>query len=302
MPYFDVKKVSSPYLPDSIGARSINLMCALLKGISYNRLYSGPFHYTPAANPSNDRKVPQSPLEIIIQNVQNLDQDLKVGATDNTFDVTSKLVGANGALSRIKTDLEGGGYPDIRLETLFYTDPASLPNGPEKDGYLSVITHLEGVHNTGVPGGDQMYHFCVPFLTMRSPGHFPAPGTTARPKRAPSSTEVELFLSILGDMEMRELYDKRPNHNPLHRSAAKNALDCCILKEHRPRQDRPIWNSSSDDLTVFGTDGNNRHCAGVGVGCQSCGTTGGQPNHPDDWCNQYTQGDVIYCTLGSDYH
>lgn len=312
MPYFDVRNVRPGSIRDGIGTRSINLMCAILGDITYNELYAGSFHYTPQANPG---PVPPpipgpgpglSVLDRIIRNVDALDPALQIGATTGNLIVKDKLIGLGGAFIRIKYGLAALGYPDIQLKTLFYTDLQTIGDEKLRNGYLLIIAALENVHEfpQGDPNMDQMFHFCVPFLTIQM-GRIPADGTLPRPKRAPTASEFNNdFLAILGDLKMYQLYDVYQDDYQRRRDAAKRALDRCILREHG-RQNRPSLLATQQRVDLLHTFGNNKHCASAtpdpGTRCYSCPSP---PNdHPEDWCNDYQDEEgVWYCSLGSDYH
>ncbi|MBX3179688.1 MAG: hypothetical protein KF886_20230 [Candidatus Hydrogenedentes bacterium] len=289
MTYFDVKKVTTTAtdLPDTIGSRSINLMCAILKGIPYNTLYNTHLH-TPPTNPPSSTL-----LDTLIDNVSALPPNLDVGATENNPIVKSRLVGTNGALVRIRDEAVRLGYPRLKLKKLFYINPDAEIETPQMKLAKFIISELENVHKIKQgDNGDQMYHFCVPFLTFQK-GRKP-PHEEGRPRKYyPEKNDLEYFLAKLGDLEMEDLYGHyRSADYDGRRKAARKALERCVLKEYRPKDTRP---KPGNGIGPDGSDGNSRYCAGAGSGCRGC-------DHPDDWCNDYEQDGKTYCSLGSDYH
>jgi hypothetical protein len=313
---FDVKTTNpNKTIHDSIASRSINLMCAITEGLTYTDIYAKSFHYTPTTGrgqspplvvPVNDPRT-ISPLDKMIQNIYRIyrldrNSTLLKGASNEDRIVHDRLIGANGALLHIKYGLVRQNYPDLRLGKLFHTMVAEIPE-PEKAGLALIITELEQLHDYDMvdPLKDQMYHFCAPFLTIQN-NRIPVAPRVTHPKRMPTQGEFEDrsgFLGVLGGLRMQQLYDVNVTDYATNRAAAKNALNRCILKEYRPTDSKP----PQPPGPVMGTDGNNMHCESDnngGTHCVSCGTN---PEHPDDWCNDYedTNG-VSHCSLGSDYH
>jgi len=301
MPYFDVKQIARRKIYDGIGPRSINLMCAMLEGITYNQLYGEPFHHRPGSG------VPPSTLDRMIDNINNLHLELQRGAATEDRIVVDKLAGESGAFVNIRNKFVEQGYPELRLRTLFYQDPThGTTQADEVARYM--IEQFEAVHTPDSSGEDQMYHFCVPFLTVRK-GRIPLAGTTPRPKRAPQTADLDEFLQHFGVLTMRHLYDVYTRDYCTRRPAAQRALDRCILKEHgRPNRPTftlvaPVEGAPEADETGqvlstgvrTGADGDYHYCGGTGTGCLEC-------EHQDDWCNDFISGGTIYCSLGSDTH
>ncbi len=286
--YFDVKDVGRGLMTDSIGARSINLMSAILDGITYNRLYDEVLH----RRRGNDASL--TLLEQIIENVDGLPCDLQVGATTDDHIVIERLAGRNGVFIQIRDLLEYADYPNIKLKHIFYEDIHGGIDTKNEIIMQVIVSLLDGVHHPDGNGEDQMYHFCVPFLTIQK-NRIPAdiPNSRRPPKSKPDKRAFDDFLKDLGDLEMKQLYNGYHVNYDERRNAAKRALDRCILKEHG-RQHRPQWRGPGP----FAADGNNMHCGGVGTGCVSCG----DPGHPDHWCNDYEENNTMYCSLGSEYH
>jgi len=291
--YFDIKCLEPGIIHDSIGARSVNLMCAILNDITYNELYTSVFHEE--RRPGD----PETILDRIINNIDNLHEDLQVGATTDDKIVIERLAGRNGVFVQIRDILVYADYPKVRLGDLFHKNIHSGIDTKNEIIMQMIVSILDGVHRPDESNEDQMYHFCVPFLTIqknRIPTHDPH---SKKPKKSkPDQDAFKEFLKVLGDHTLRHMYDGTLHSNHTYsdqRQAAKRALDRCILKEHG-RLHKP-----GPRAGVTTSDGNNRHCeansSGTGSHCETCA-----PEHPDDWCNQYTSGGTTYCSLGSDYH
>lgn len=288
-PYFDVRtKTTSPQpIPDSIATRSINLMCAILDGITYGELYDTTFH------DDSDNSI----LDRLIVNANNLHRDLQIDASGNVYNITAVLAGNAGVFVQIRTILEATGYPKFDLKELFTTKIYGGITTRKKLVFQIIVGLLEEVH-TPPPGSneDRMYHFCVPFLTIQKER---VPSGSVPPKSSPNENDIDYFIDNLGDLEMKDFYQEfveQPNKptRTKRREVSKHALAHCIFKEYgRPHK----------PLIVAGADGNNMHCEEDGNGGHHCVTCGGNPaTHPEHWCNDYVQGNVNYCTLGSDYH
>jgi len=263
MTYFDVRKMP-PGTSDCIATRSINLMCALLKGIDYRTLYAKPFYDSSGA----------SALDGIIRNINALDPALQVGATTNTPIVIDKLAGTNGAFVQIKKSLSAEGAPPITLGELFHMPRVANPSDDVNKLKNLIVDTLDGVHTAS---NDQMYHFCVPFLAIQ---------LTRLPsgKRGPTDTEFGDFIDVLGGKTMQQFYDTP--YTPGERTAAIKARRLCILKEKRPDGSKP------PETALDGQGGNSRKCQN-----NTCVTS----SNPEDWCSVVTFSDgSTGCALGSD--
>lgn len=263
MTYFDVRKMP-PGTSDCIATRSINLMCAILKGIDYKTVYAKPFYDSNGA----------SALDGIIRNINALHPDLQVGATSNTPIVIDKLAGPNGAFVQIRQRLSANGAPPVILGELYHQPRVASPG--DELGKLKnfIVDTLDGVHSAV---NDQMFHFCVPFLAIQL-GRLPSG------KRGPTQVEFEEFINVLGDKTMQQFFDAP--YTPNERQAAVNARRRCIFKEQRPNNARP-------PLVAF------EHKEGNSMKCQNntCVTS----TDPDDFCSQITLPDGSpACSLGSD--
>lgn len=258
--YFDVKKLP-PYTSDCIATRSINLMCAILRGITYKELYDTPFH---------DRSG-NSPLDRIIFHINNLHPDLQVGATGNSRIVIPILAGTGGAFARIRLVLNEPGTPEIKLGDLFHQKRLhpTLHTGLKLKNFI--VDTLESVHTST---NDPMYHFCVPFLKIQL--------DSTRPR--PTEPEYRRFITKLGHKTLQDFYESP--YNDEERNAAIAARQLGIFKEKRPQGSKP------GGPTTKTKDGNQRHC--VNGAC--CGS-----NDPEDWCNSVIINGNEACALGSDY-
>ena len=236
MSHYDVREQFSHGDPlktaDTIAIRSINLMCALLKGVSYNQLYRLPFHDNTA----------NSTLDKIIGNVQALPAILQRGATDNSTIVFDTLGGPTGALMEIRAVINREETHGLSLGSLFYKR-AEHHTEPDRTVLMEIVRILDGVHSRV---DDQMIHFCTPFISMQM-------------KYTNYTTEgaVTDFLDVLGDRNIRDFYDDYQRIDG-EREAAKLAIDFGILKD-RGRPGRPVRHRSHD--------GNARKCQPGGGGC-----------------------------------
>ena len=259
MPYFDVRQFP-PYTRDCIATRSINLMCAVLHCIKYEQLYDQPFH-----DGSEN-----STLNKIIENINNLHPDLQRGATSNERIVIPMLAGLGGAFVRIRSVLSIPGTPEIRLGELFYRKRVHPTTNVEQVLKNFIVDSLESVHTAL---NDQMFHFCVPFLTHQL--------NSAQIR--PTEAQFRRFIRVLGDRTMQSFYDCSYTQEEKDEVIAARQLG--IFRERRPAASRP------PKPIIRTRDGNGRHCVN-GVCCGS--------NDPDDWCNTITVGGSTVCSLGSD--
>ena len=264
MAHFDVKTTHSKP-KDTIGARSINLMCEITKNITYKSLYTEPI----------DDASGNSTLDALISNVESLPAVLRVGAMTSGDIVYPRLMPK---LTAIKSLLNG--KQPVRLQRLFYED-LSNPDSSDTEGLLlkGIADLLESVHT---PSKDEMFHFCVPFQTIQQK----TSGKTRIPpnRRMPTKKEFDRFINYLGNKTMRDFYDN-VEYGLRSRIETILALRLCILREHgRPGDPREIGEESRE--------GNGMICSGSG-----CVPS----NDPEDWCNEVEINGQVQCALGSDY-
>lgn len=259
--YFDVKTLP-PYTQDCIATRSINLMCAILRGITYRELYTHDFHDDSG----------NSVLDRMLYNINNLHPDLQVGATTNSRIVIPILAGPNGAFTRIHALLSLPGMPRIKLGKLYHEKRVHPTTDMEKTLRNFIVDTLDGVHTAT---NDQMFHFCVPFISIQM-------GT--RPTR-PSETEFNRFISVLGKKTLQEFYNA--SYTMAEKERAIIARKQGILREKRPDSSRP------PRTVVKVTNGNGYVC----INNQSCCLTEDENN----WCNTVIVSGGTMCALGSDH-
>ena len=268
---FDATKINpDKRLEPTIGSRSINLMCAILKGIDYRTLYTEPLH----------TKV-DSTLEKMIKNTNGLHEDLQInalgGPNPNPKTVLADLDNDSGALLEIRDLLADEDYPRVTLGELFYAD-VTYSQTPGGAILYQIVNILERVHAVSNGGPDLMYHFCAPFLAVQK-------------HRIPpiDKDDFDEFISMLGHKTLKQLYDKTA-YTDCEKAAAKNAIRLGILKE-RYRPNRPPEGAGI-------SSGNKMKCGPATA--PDAGNKCGASTNPDDWCSDYQINGTWYCTLGSD--
>lgn len=271
--YFDVTKLP-PYSGDSMATRSINLMCAMLKGIDFATLFTTPFHVSSGS----------SPLDHIIDNVRGLHRDLDRAAVGNDLVVKNRLIvglpggtGEDGALFLIRKRFNEFSYPTIVLSDLFLHSRRENPTNNEHKLRNAIVDILDSVHNHT---NDKMYHLCIPFIGIQ---------LGRRPLR-PGQRTFDKFIEVFGTKSMQYFYENAGTQEEKDTIAA--ARQAGILKEVRPRSSRPKASKpkrSKSTQRILIHEGNGKHC----VDNRCCNS-----KYEDHWCNQTVLG---LCALGSDY-
>src|SRR5690606_5651668 len=105
--------------PASELTRSINLMCYLLRGITYNQLYRDPILRDTTGMPEYKHL-----FDKLIENASALPGDLQVDADGNEYDVSDAFTHAqNGAFIKCKAIIDGyddNANPAVILGELFW--------------------------------------------------------------------------------------------------------------------------------------------------------------------------------------
>ena len=259
--YFDVGKMP-PGTPDCIATRCINLMCALLKDIDYQTLYTTPI-YDDSGN---------STLDVLINHVNNLPPELQRGATTDDHIVIPLLAGKEGAFIKCREELSQPGTPPITLGQLFYRIIPAKPIDPTDVALRKILDILQALP---IAPDEQLYIFCLPFVAIQA-GLLP-PGDSG-----PTQEQFDAFIKILGAKTMQDFFDAPYTHE--EKVAAVEARRLYILREPAPPSNLRGDGGSQK--------GNNKRCGG-----NTCISS----TDPEHWCSEITNPDgSTGCSLNSD--
>lgn len=144
------------------GTRSANLMCYLLRDITYNQLYAEPF------SKNDDGELVT--VEKLRTNALELPEDLCVDAKGYDCHIKETLAhadGVSGAFDKLHALLDA--YPDdeatIYLGHLFWNKiEPSTDTKTYRGACTAIVKILDDVHTAG---GKDYTHFCVPFVGIQ---------------------------------------------------------------------------------------------------------------------------------------
>lgn len=274
--YFDVRRRQRH---DQTGKRqeipremSINLMCFLLRGIDYGKLYDEPIVPTGRRHLFDD----------LIRNASELPPDLLVDADGNSYpNLISEFTkpDGSGAFDEIKVLIDQYNQSDnadrknnIFLGELFWKTPAQETYAPLRAVKEGIANALHKITD----GKPAMRHFCAPFVPIYR-------------------GEADL----VGEADFREFVNCFRNRNieyfyttggtPAERPVAKKARTVGILMEKKTSPPPPPPNQQVSILTKG--DGNSKHCSNGR--CTDC-------TNLDHWCEEVLYNGNWTCALGSD--
>ncbi len=266
MAYYDVRSGMDDKTLTPI-VRSVNLMCALLDGITYEDLYEKPF-WKPVSARLPTIGDPACALERMFMNAATLHIDLNTTPGGTAYPVGTLIATM---LSSIRTDLMQNGVPRVHLNGLFLRKVAT--GGHVEDPHLKKVhDHVKALLNTS---GTKLRHFCTPFM------HKQATSTVG-------TTEWQNFIYACRTKTLKDLY--ATERKAVLGVAVKKACNAGILIDHgKPliftKTSKSGKKSQVRIMTPSG--GNSRKCTGT-----TCG-----PSVPTDWCNTTSDG---HCSSMSD--
>ncbi len=261
--YFDVTPGSS-----TEWSRSVNLMCFLLQGISYNRLYDSRINRTLTEGNVFDQ------LQL---NAEALPDPLNVDINGNKYPVRDVL---SAAFREIAGKIEEYNQtPDkrpIKLRQLLTVKRVHNPPSEYQKVRNFIVDRLEEVRTAD----GRMDHFCTPFVGLQL-------GRAQWPDDA--SGKCADFLEILGFKNMVDFYTTHGTQ--AERMAVKRAREAGFLSEKRPPRNPGTPVRKDGTITAFGAGGNYKWC---------CNGKCKPAPRQDYWCLEVTTNGTTACALGSD--
>lgn len=259
MAYYDVRSGMDDKTLTPI-VRSVNLMCALLDGITYEDLYEKPF-WKPLSARLPSIGDPNCALERMFVNAATLHIDLNT-TPGGAFYPVGTLIAT--LLADARNDLIQNGAPQIRLNGLFLrkVNAGTHPHDP----------HLKSIHdrvkNLHQDHGTKLRHFCTPFLHKQATSPV-------------GTTEWQNFIYACRTKTLKDLY--ATEKKAVLGVAVKKACKAGILIDHGnplifTKTSKSGKKSRVRIMTPSG--GNSRRCTGT-----TCG-----PSDPTDWCNTTSDG------------
>lgn len=255
--------------------RSVNLMCALLDGVTYGTLYEEPFW-----SPSTDSGEPGDPncaLERIYKNANNLHDDLKSDPNGGYFAVD---IHVKDLMTKIRGRLNTYGAPPAHLKGLFLRNLKAQSHPPEPDDfYLSKIhDHVYDLF-TDRSIGNRLNHFCTPFMKHQTHGNSPVDaGPWGR------------FIGAFRDATLRQLFEERTKAD--YGKEVKEAKKHGILIDRSKTIPFVTISESGTEARyelMTPSGGNSKRCDGSGSACAT--------SIPSHWCNLTASGE---CSAMSD--
>lgn len=186
--------------------RSVNLMCAILDGVTYSKLYEEPFWRPGPQGTTGD---PDCALEKMHHNATNLHADLRVDPAGNSYNIHKFIPKL---LEDIRTELSKSAVPPVYLRDLFlrHVDTTTYPDDP----YLDKINKL--VEKLFLDHSDKLNHFCTPFVLIQSTNPVD-PWAWAN------------FIKDFGALTLKDLFSKKTKANLS--AAVADAIRAGILKD-----------------------------------------------------------------------
>lgn len=246
---------------------SINLMCFLLRDITYTELYGTPIEPT-----STSRK---NVFDKLILNAKGLPEDLKVDAAgDAVTNFINIFTTSNGSGAfDICQDAISDYTHALTLGDLFWQprDTSTNPLPPLAVARNRIVDALD--HVTSRP---EMRHFCAPFVGIQL-------------GFAPLLTEFHVrdFLHYFGTKNIEYFYTTAGTRE--ERNAARRARDAGILNQKRSLS---VAATGKDFEANVLHEGNGMICSGNG--CIPSGD-------PSTWCVEVIVNGTRQCALGSDH-
>lgn len=269
MSYFDARRTE----PDSFATRSANLMCFLLRKISYQELYGS--------------TLTTATLDKLIANARDLPLDLQVDSDGNEYDIKSVFYKADGTgafqrMSQVVSNY-GTATPPIVLGDLFWIARNTGPSGsltPIELARNAIVDILDGIHT----GTNKNLVFCCPFVSIQK-GY----------SLLLTEYHIRDFLFYLGGKNIQDFFTTIAT--PLEREAVARAREAGILNDRRPplvaaALTDPSEASSNATLGPL-SPGNKKKCVN-----DTCVTS----DNSEDWCSIVTREDgTTGCALGSSH-
>lgn len=271
MSHFDIMSRIKSTTPTQV-TRSTNLMCALLNNITYNDLYESPFWRPGAAGEPGD---PNCALERMRSNAANLPDELNTDPDGSSYDVRARITTL---LDAIREILNPQGTPPVHLRGLFIRN-VSLGASAE-DPFLLRIHDLIAALRTNT--GDNLHHFCTPFMEMQKSNNYPV-----------MQTDWNEFIAVCGRYTLVQLFANVTRASV--GSSIHKAKRLGIMTDQGRKLSFTFTNDEGESSTVYAfapNGGNSLKCYIDAEGDHSC-----VASFPYHWCN-LTDDDV--CSAMSD--
>lgn len=251
--------------------QSINLMCFLLRGISYQELYGDPVVRV------NGKHV----FDRLIKNAKGLPMELQVDADGNAHDMTAEFTTpkktgifdkAKLAIDKYNRQHNSDGAKSLILGELFTCARKDPPTTPLEQLKNDVVDALDKINDKG----RELRHFCAPFVGIQL-------------GRAPLVKEekFEDFMNYFADKNIEYFYTN--GGTTAEKKAAARARKAGILSEVKSYD--KVNRKGGPSIMVRG-DGNGKHCVN-GTCCNS--------DSDDTWCETVIVNGNATCALGSDH-
>lgn len=258
MAYYDVRdgmcdKTLTPIV------RGINLMCALLDGLTYNNIYNEPF-WRPSAGPGPGD--PSCALERIYANANRLDDELKTNPCGGPYDVDRYV---KELLDDIRDILRNATAPPIRLNGLYLRNVSTT--GHVENAHLLRIH--DAINTMYRNTGDNMKHFCTPFMLMQ----------TTNPV---DPQDWDLFIRDCGDKTLTSLFKTETKANLGTAIQAAKAAGILVDMSKQLSCDHLQEDGKTVSLMFYSPGGGNaKKCYyNATTGTYSC-----IASYPYHWCN-----------------
>ena len=178
--------------PHTVGTRSVNLMCYLLKDTTYNQLYDEPV---------------DGALDAILKNLKNLPGYLDNDGRGNGRPIKADLLRH---LNKIRASLRSRrpASEDEVIAGHFFHKRQYTPGAGRYRLFVETVGELRGLGSNA-----DLQHFCMPFLPMQLSG-----------KLIKEDELVKDFLGPLGKKKLYDLYtEAKKSYTPPERDAIKAA-------------------------------------------------------------------------------
>lgn len=250
---------------------SINLMCFLLRGISYQALYEDPII----------RVSGKHLFDKLIENAKKLPDELQVDAEGNEYDMTSVFTKSDktGGFDEVKTLIDDYNRihnkkedANIVLGDFFWKDNTAEPDADLKLVRKNIGRELNKITLNKHP----LRHFCAPFVPI-------VLGNASLIRK----DVFDRFMEYFRDKNLMYFYIS--SGTPDEQLVAKEAREAGILSEEKLYK---ITRKPGTVEAMVRGEGNRKHCVN-GTCCNS--------NNDDTWCEQVIVNGNSRCALGSDY-